>query len=85
MAQPRAPADVAHLTAVDIMTPDLITCTLAASVSDVITTMTRHRIHRLVVVQEEGEHLRPVGVISMTDIIRQMMGYANPAAPRDPA
>ncbi|MFZ1509454.1 MAG: CBS domain-containing protein [Anaerolineae bacterium] len=83
--QGRAPADVAHLTAVDIMTPDLITCTLAASVSDVITTMTRHRIHRLVVVQEEGEHLRPVGVISMTDIIRQMMGYANPAAPRDPA
>ena len=83
--QGRSPADVAHLTAADIMTPDLITCTLDAPVSDVITTLTRNRIHRLVVVQEEGEHLRPVGVISMTDIIRQMMGYANPAAPRDPA
>ena len=83
--QGRSPADVAHMTAADIMTPDLITCTLDTPVSDVITTLTRNRIHRLVVVQEEGEHLRPVGVISMTDIIRQMMGYANPAAPRDPA
>jgi CBS domain-containing protein len=35
---------------------------------------TRRRIHRLVVVEEVGGKRVPLGVVSMTDIVRSMMG-----------
>ncbi len=72
--QGRTPEQVAALTAADIMTPEVITCTPDTKVSDAITLMTRNRIHRLVVVDQEGDRLWPVGVISMTDVIRELIG-----------
>ncbi len=78
--QGRTSEDLAHMTAGLIMTPDLITCTLETGLSEVVTTLTRNRIHRLVVVEEIDGRLRPIGVISMTDIIRQMIGEGPPAA-----
>lgn len=34
--------------------------------------MSKHRVHRLVVVEREGSRLRPIGILSQTDIVRDM-------------
>ena len=36
--------------------------------------MTRNRIHRLVVVEEQAGKLVPVGILSMTDVVRRLIG-----------
>jgi predicted transcriptional regulator len=41
---------------------------------DAIDVMVKKRIHRLVVTQPEGDKLMPVGVLSTTDIVREMRG-----------
>lgn len=61
------------ITAGDIMTPAVITCTPETTIFDAVTTMTRHHIHRLVVVKPHTSKLYPLGVISMTDIIRHLL------------
>ncbi len=61
------------MNAEDIMTPGLVTCRRTTPVSEAITTMTRQGIHRLVVVEQRGKRSVPVGVVSMTDIIRRML------------
>lgn len=72
--QGRTTEQVAALRASDIMTPSLLSCTPEHKLSDAITLMTRNRVHRLVVVDEREGLLVPVGIISMTDVIRQLIG-----------
>jgi crotonyl-CoA carboxylase/reductase len=71
--QGRTRAELGAVRAADTMTRDLVTCEPETPVSEAITTMTRLRIHRLVVVDCGGGRRRPIGVVSMTDIVRQML------------
>ncbi len=72
--QGRTPEQLAALTAADIMTANVVTCTADARLSQTITVMTRNRIHRLVVAELRDNKLWPIGVVSMTDIVRQTLG-----------
>ncbi len=71
--QGRSVEQSAALTAADVMTPGLISCTPDRNLSDAVTLMTRNRIHRLVVVEEQGDKLAPVGILSMTDVVRRLI------------
>lgn len=72
--QGRRPEVFRAMTAREIMSPNLVSCEAGTRISEAITMMTRRRIHRLVVVEEvEGKRV-PLGVVSMTDIVRSMMG-----------
>jgi crotonyl-CoA carboxylase/reductase len=72
--QGRTPEQASALAVGDIMTPSLISCTPDRKLADAITLMTRNRVHRLVVVEEKQGKLVPMGVLSMTDVIRQIIG-----------
>lgn len=72
--QGRTTSQAAALVVGDIMTPSLVSCTPDRKLSDAITQMTRNRVHRLVVVEERDGRLMPVGILSMTDVIRQLIG-----------
>ncbi len=78
--QGRTPDRIAKMTASNIMTPGPISCTPDTLISEVITTLTRNRIHRLVVMEERDGRQWPIGVISMTDIIEHMIGYQDDKA-----
>ncbi|MCA9523793.1 MAG: crotonyl-CoA carboxylase/reductase, partial [Myxococcales bacterium] len=60
-----------------IMTPNCETVEIDLSISDAITRLTRQRIHRLVVV-DDG---RAVGIVSMSDIVAQMVTNWPPKLP----
>lgn len=72
--QGRRPEVFRLMTAREIMSPDLVACEAGTRITEAITTMTRRRIHRLVVVEQVGGKRVPLGVVSMTDIVRSMMG-----------
>ena len=69
--QGRTVEQAAALQVGDIMTPSLVSCTRDRALSEAITLMTRNRVHRLVVVEDQNGKLMPVGILSMTDVIRQ--------------
>ncbi len=71
--QGRSPEDTKKLTAGLVMNPGCVTCDLQTPLSEAITTMTRQRIHRLVVVDRSQPNEPPVGVLAMTDIIRKTL------------
>jgi crotonyl-CoA carboxylase/reductase len=72
--QGRRPEVFRAMRAREIMSPDLVSCEAGTRIAEAITMMTRRRIHRLVVVEEVGGKRVPLGVVSMTDIVRSMMG-----------
>jgi crotonyl-CoA carboxylase/reductase len=72
--QGRTREELERLTAEDIMASALVTCEPESRVSEAVTTMTRHRIHRLFVLDRRGGRRRPIGVISMTDVVRTLIG-----------
>jgi len=67
--QGRTPDEVKALTVAAVMTPGCMACSVDTPVGQAITLMTRHRIHRLAVVQGD----RAVGVLSMTDLVRKLI------------
>jgi crotonyl-CoA carboxylase/reductase len=71
--QGRTAESAAALTAGDVMTPELLSCTPDRKLSDAVTLMTRNRVHRLVVVEEHGGKRIPVGILSMTDVVRRLI------------
>jgi crotonyl-CoA carboxylase/reductase len=71
--QGRTTEQAAALKVGDIMTPSLLSTTPDRRLSDAITLMTRNRIHRLVVVEDQAGRLMPAGILSMTDVIRQLI------------
>ena len=66
--------DLPKLTAREVMTSKVITVTPESKVTEAIDVMVKNRIHRLVVSEPEGDKLLPVGVLSTTDIVREMRG-----------
>ncbi len=63
--------DLSRLRAKDVMTPGVITISKDAPVAEAVRKMLESRIHRLLVVDAEGN---PLGILSTTDIIRDMRG-----------
>ncbi len=68
--QGRSPGQTRSLKVADFMTEGCATCDAATPLSKAITDMLRRRIHRLVVSDEQD---KPVGVLSMTDIVRKVL------------
>ncbi|MCP5419939.1 MAG: crotonyl-CoA carboxylase/reductase [Gammaproteobacteria bacterium] len=67
--QGRTAEDARKMTAGDVMTPGCATCTANTKLTTAVSTMTGRRIHRLVVTDDDV----PVGMISMTDVVRKML------------
>ncbi|HNS02050.1 MAG TPA: CBS domain-containing protein [Anaerolineae bacterium] len=67
--------DLSQLTAAQIMTSKVICVAPEAPVREAVDVMVSKRLHRLVVTQSEGDKLMPVGVLSTTDIVRDMRGF----------
>jgi CBS domain-containing protein len=70
--QGRSKDQLAGLTAGAIMTPDVIACRPNDKLSDAVTMMTRQRIHRLLVIDDTGGTRRPVGVLSLSDVVKRL-------------
>jgi crotonyl-CoA carboxylase/reductase len=68
--QGRTPDQARSMLASEVMTPGCATCDAEMLLSDAVSLMTGRRMHRLVVT-EQGQ---PVGVISMTDVVRKIIG-----------
>lgn len=60
----------------DVMTPLIYDISADATVSEAVEALLAHRIHRLVVTEEGHGRKVAVGVLSTTDIIREMRGQA---------
>ncbi len=59
----------------EFMTKSVITCMSHVDMTRAASMLTEHKIHRLVVVEERNDgRVWPVGVISQTDIVRQLSG-----------
>jgi crotonyl-CoA carboxylase/reductase len=71
--QGRSRAEAQQLSVGNAMTEGCVTCDVEASLNDAITTMTTLKIHRLVVTRHEGGRDVPVGLLSMTDVVRKLM------------
>lgn len=69
------------LTAGDIMSPHVITCDAHATLLEAVTLMTRNHIHRLVVAKTNSCPVYPLGIVSMTDIIRSLIKDKTTAPP----
>lgn len=67
-------ADWSRLCARHIMSQPAFTVTVDTPVDDAVRLMESHRIHRLVVVSDDGES--PIGVLSATDLVRAMADAA---------
>lgn len=57
-----------------VMMHNVITASPDTSVRQASQELTKRRIHRLIVVEDDERGLRPVGVLSTTDIVRDMVG-----------
>lgn len=60
----------ADLQSEQIMTREVITTTPTESLSDAMQKLISNRIHRLVVVEQENGHKKPVGMVSAMDLTR---------------
>jgi crotonyl-CoA carboxylase/reductase len=67
--QGRTAQDARKMTARAVMTPGCASCDVGDTVAEAVSNMTGHRIHRLVVTENDV----PVGVISMTDVVRKIL------------
>ena len=63
--------DLTTIEARDVMTADVINISEEATIGEAAKKLLDSNIHRLLVVNEEG---RPLGILSTTDIIREIRG-----------
>jgi CBS domain-containing protein len=71
-------ADWSRLCARHIMSQPALSVRVDTPVDDAVRLMESHRVHRLVVVADDGES--PIGVLSATDLVRAMAdGPAGPS------
>jgi len=68
--QGRTPEQARSMLAREVMTPGCATCDADMLLSDAVSLLTARRMHRLVVTEKD----QPVGVISMTDVVRKIIG-----------
>ena len=66
--------DLLEYKASDIMTTNVIAIAIDATVSEAAKLMLDKGIHRLLVTEDTPEGKKPIGVVSTTDIIRDMRG-----------
>jgi crotonyl-CoA carboxylase/reductase len=66
-------AELLELRVEVVMTHGIETCQPDTPISEAITRMTRRRIHRLVVTEEQEGRSKAVGLLSMTDIVRRLL------------
>ena len=71
--QGRNADDLRTMTAREIMNEGCLTCDQETALSDAVTTMTKLRIHRLVVTEKRDGLDVPVGIISLTDVVRKLV------------
>jgi CBS domain-containing protein len=55
-----------------LMSRPVITVTADTSITEAVLLLNEKRIHRLVVVQELTGHVRPVGILSVTDLAKHV-------------
>jgi len=60
------------LTAGHIMVTDVVSVHIGDSMQEASRLMMERRIHRVVVVEADGEGVRPIGVVSVTDVVRDI-------------
>ncbi len=60
------------LTAGHIMVTDVVSVHIGDSMQEASRLMMERRIHRVVVVEAAGEGVRPIGVVSVTDVVRDI-------------
>ena len=65
-----------EMTAEHAMVRQVITVSPQATMRQASRLMVENKVHRLIVVETEGDRLRPVGVLSQTDIVRDMAAQA---------
>ena len=59
----------------EFMTKSVVTCMAHLDMTRAAKLLTDHKIHRLIVVEERNDgRIWPVGVLSQTDIVRQLSG-----------
>ncbi|KFB72860.1 MAG: Crotonyl-CoA reductase [Candidatus Accumulibacter phosphatis] len=68
--QGRTPDQARAMLAREVMTPGCATCDADMLLSDAVSLLTARRMHRLVVTEKD----QPVGVLSMTDVVRKIIG-----------
>jgi signal-transduction protein with cAMP-binding, CBS, and nucleotidyltransferase domain len=60
------------LTAGHIMVTDVISVHVGDSMQEASRLMMERHIHRVVVVEEAGEGVKPIGIVSVTDVVRDI-------------
>jgi CBS domain-containing protein len=60
------------LTAGHIMVTDVVAVQTTDSMQVASRLMMERRIHRVIVVEEDGDGVRPIGVVSVTDVVRDI-------------
>jgi len=70
--------DLTAITAEDIMTSDLITVSPDTFVHEAVQRMLASKVHQLVIVSGTGAHRRPVGILTIGDIVAMMAGRPGP-------
>ena len=60
----------------EVMTSEVISVSPDASITEAIMVMLKRNIHRLIVAEETPEGRKPVGIISTTDVIKDMKGQS---------
>lgn len=60
------------MTAEHLMSRPVICVTPNTPISEAAELLREKRIHRLVVVEKEGDHIRPVGILSVTDLAKHV-------------
>lgn len=66
-------AKVMHAPISEIMTPSVVSCMPDMELGRAIKLLNSNKIHRLVVVEERNDgRFWPIGILSMTDIVRHM-------------
>lgn len=66
--------ELSEYTAAEVMTRKVISILPGAQVGEAIKVMVDNHIHRLVVTEDDDGKLKPVGILSTTDIVREMRG-----------
>lgn len=62
------------LRAEHVMVKNVLAVTPDTLLTDALKILLTHKVHRLFVVERIGGRLKPVGVLSITDIVRDMAG-----------
>lgn len=60
------------LNAEHLMSKPVISVSLDTNISEAVQLLSEKRIHRLVVVERTDGHVRPVGILSVTDLARHV-------------